>query len=466
MRVIATAALALLFSAGAHAQENLWTDGRPDAVIDPASPMTFDAFSRLAAEAADSVVSIETEAAGAMSRVPFLFGPQQGGPEVRLGAGSGFVMNRDGHVLTNNHVVEGAQRITVHFKNGEERAAEVVGRDPATDIALLRVDPDGLALKPVYFGDSDALEIGEWVVAIGNPLGLAHTVTSGIVSAKGRREVRPDGDLLYANFIQTDASINPGNSGGPLFNLRGEVIGINTAISARGQGIGFAIPINMARTIVKQLAANGLVSRSWIGIEIQEVTPALAQSFGLERPRGALVARVVPGGPGGEAGLREGDIITAFNGKRIERHDDLPWLASTAGIGRDVPMQVMRDRRQRTVTVNLGRMPGQGDEVAADRRSKKGSAGTVALGITVEPVPARAAQQLGINGGALVARVDPGSPAARGGLRRGDVLLEVGGKSVKSVRDAVRRLSRIEQGDVVRVLVQRGERRRFIAFER
>lgn len=349
--------VALLLLAGSAAAQKLWADGTRDPIVAADAPVTFDAFSRLAARTAPAVVSIETEVGleGFRAWHPFL--DPGDNDRYQLGAGSGFIIRGDGYILSNNHVVENAKSIKVHLQDGRIFEARMVGQDAATDLSLLKIDPAGETLPAVPLGDSDGLAIGEWVVAIGNPMGLSHTVTAGIVSAKGRREVRPDDRLRYADFIQTDASINPGNSGGPLFNLRGEVIGINTAINARAQGIGFAVPINMVKTVLPALRKGGRVERSWLGVQIREVTPELATNNGLDRPKGALVAAVVREGPADKAGLRAGDLIVKFGGTDIKRHDDLPWLASNAGVGENVTVDVLRDGSPVAMRIVLGRLP-------------------------------------------------------------------------------------------------------------
>lgn len=350
--------LLLTLAAAPALADPLWTEGTRKPIVAADAPVTFDAFSRLAARTAPAVVSIETEVGLAEFRGwhPFL---ERGGEgeSFQLGAGSGFIIRSDGLILSNNHVVENAKVIKVHLHDGRVFEAKLVGNDPATDLSLLKIEPGGAPLPIVPLGDSEKLQIGEWVVAIGNPMGLSHTVTAGIVSAKGRREVRPDDRLRYADFIQTDASINPGNSGGPLFNLRGEVIGINTAINARAQGIGFAVPINMVKTVLPALSSTGTVERSWLGVQIREVSPELAEVNGLDRPRGALVAAVVREGPADRAGLRAGDVILRFGGRDIDRHDDLPWLASNAGIGENVAVAVVRAGKPVEMRIVLGRLP-------------------------------------------------------------------------------------------------------------
>lgn len=461
----AIALLTLTLSASPALAEQFWTDGAMKAGIGRDTPVTFGAFARLAKMAGPAVVAIETETPG----VAHQWGMRAFGPDTRMGAGSGFVVRKDGYILSNNHVVEGAQVIKVRLLDGRQFEARVVGTDPATDVAVLKVDTQGRDLPVVPLGDSDGLDIGEWVVAIGNPMGLAHTVTAGIVSAKARREVRPDGRLRYADFIQTDASINPGNSGGPLFNTKGEVIGINTAINAKAQGIGFAIPINMVKTVMPALVREGRVSRSWLGVEIQEVTPDLARSFGLKKPHGALITNVVSRGPADGSGIREGDIIVAFDGRDIDRHDDLPWLASTAGIGRTVDVGVIREGRPRTLRVKLGALPGtnavpaRADRTNTENRAQRRS---TALGITVEPITPRLRQRLGVEGGALVVAVDPGSLAARSGLRPKDVVVRANGQNIAQPNDLVRVVEAVPGGKMVRLLVQREGGKAFIAFTR
>jgi serine protease Do len=278
------------------------------------------------------------------------------GKRMGQGVGTGFVISPDGYILTNEHVVGGSSRVQVKFPDDSELQAELVGTDPNTDLALIKVDPPG-PLPTLVLGDSDALEVGDWVIAIGSPLGLDHTVTAGIVSAKQRRGIAPGGRVaMYEDFIQTDASINPGNSGGPLLNVRGEVVGINSAVSTQGQGIGFAIPINMAKTLLPQLQTTGHVERSWLGISIGPVRPDYASKVGLADTRGALVADIVPGGPAEKAGLERGEIILAFDSKMIDKPDELRWLASVAGIGKKVNVLVHGPKGQRTVQVTLEKL--------------------------------------------------------------------------------------------------------------
>src|SRR3990167_818758 len=271
--------------------------------------------------------------------------------------GSGFIVSKDGYIITNNHVVEKATEIKVTIGDGKDYDAKVVGTDAKTDLALLKINPKD-DLLGVALGDSDKLQVGDWVIAIGNPFGLEHTVTAGIVSAKGR----VIGAGPYDNFIQTDASINPGNSGGPLFNLAGEVVGINTAIIASGQGIGFAIPINMAKDLLSQLEEKGKVTRGWLGVAVQDITPELAKSFNLPDEKGALISNVFPNSPAEKAGLKSGDIILSYNGKPIETAHALPILVAETPAKQTVPVDIWRNGRRQTVPVNVAEMGEKQDE--------------------------------------------------------------------------------------------------------
>lgn len=380
------------------------------------------------------------------------------------GIGTGFIINSRGHILTNSHVVENASQVMVQLHDGTTLAAEVVAIDPPTDIALLRIPTNGRNLPVATLGDSNSLRIGDWVVAIGNPFGLDYTVTTGIVSALERREINPEGRGGYHNYIQTDASINPGNSGGPLFNLRGEVVGINGAINTAGQGIGFAIPINMAKTLLPLMARDGVVRRSWMGVATQPVTRVLARSFGLTGdPRGALVSEVVDGGPAARAGIREGDVVLGFNGEDIDRSDDLPWVASTAGIGRRVPVVIWRGGRRQTITITLGTLPGTPARPPSTATRAPARAG---LGMTVGVAhPSLLSGVNGISGGVLVTAIDPDGQTARAGLRRGDVIVEVDGTDVTSPAAFQRQAATLSAGQVVRFRVIRDRRPLFVAFE-
>ena len=419
------------------AAERIWTEGPLLKGVRDDTPITFGAFSKLAAMTSPAVVSIETRV------------ERQGRSD--KGAGSGFIVRADGYIVSNNHVVEDAVSIQVHLANGTSLRAKVVGSDPATDLSVIKVDNGDTPLPVVPLGDSEKLLIGEWVVAIGNPLNLSHTVTTGIVSAKGRRQVKPDMRLRYRDFIQTDAMINPGNSGGPLFNMRGEVVGVNTAIHAKGQGIGFAIPINMAKAVLPMLVQEGRVARSWLGVNVEEVTAEQARSSGMARPRGALVNHVDDRGPARAAGLVPGDIIVVFDGHEIDRHDDLPWLASTAGIGRKVNVGVFRDGAAAALTVTLGE---QGKRAVADPEDER----RLVLGMRLTEE----------NHGIRVEAVKRGSVAARGGVRAGDLVVRHGNVPVRKPEELVTRLQAAEKAGQVQVklLIQRGAGSTFVVFSR
>lgn len=442
-------------------------------------------FSTLAAKVVPAVVSIQVEQTvkvtknrrstprGQYNGDPFEFFRQfGGGGEVprefeNHGLGSGFFISDEGLILTNNHVVEKADRIEVSYQlpDGSEKTltAKLVGAAPDFDVALIQTSENPRA--PVtYLGDSEKMRIGDWVMAVGSPFGLSHSVSVGIVSAKGRREIAPSGRQGVYDFIQTDASINPGNSGGPLVNMRGEVIGINSAINAAGQGIGFAIPINMVKDMLPQLKEKGKVARSWIGVRIQPLTDELAQSYGLPKNHGALVAEVTPKSPGAEAGLREGDVIIQFDGKKIQSSSDLPVFTSMAGVGRKVELKVWRDRSERTVFVKLGEFPADDSVVAGNEEANPD-----ALGMTIRDLTAEARSELQLSEkerGALVDDVEPGSVASRAGLRPGDVITGVDGKTVERARDVVNMVRVAKSGSVLRLQVLRGGGRSFVAIRK
>jgi serine protease Do len=369
------------------------------------------------------------------------------------GVGSGFVMNRDGYILTNNHVVEDAAQIKVKLANGKEYDGKVVGRDPKTDLALIKVEASS-DLQPLNLGNSDDLKVGSWVVAVGSPFGLEQTITAGIVSAKGR----VIGSGPYDNFIQTDASINPGNSGGPLINMKGEVVGINTAIIASGQGIGFAIPINMAKEIAPQLQEKGHVTRGWLGVSIQEVTPALAKSFDLKEKKGALVAQVVSGSPAEKAGIEQGDIIVEFDSKEVVDSKDLPRIVASTPVGKAVTIKLIRNGKALDRQVKVGEME---EKVEVTKAPSNKS-----LGISVQNLTPEIARGLGLkkDTGVVVTRVEPGSPAANAGIQTGDVVQEVNRKPVKNVEDFVQKVDTAKGQDNVLLLIQRGQSNLFAAL--
>uniref|UniRef100_UPI0026102A8C PDZ domain-containing protein n=1 Tax=Geobacter sp. TaxID=46610 RepID=UPI0026102A8C len=336
---------------------------------------------------------------------------------------------------------------------GREFKGEVKGADEKLDLALVKIEVKD-HLPVAQLGNSDEIKVGEWVMAIGNPFGLAQTVTAGIVSATGR----VIGSGPYDDFIQTDASINPGNSGGPLFDTDGRVIGINTAIVAGGQGIGFAIPINMAKEVIPQLEEKGKVVRGWLGVTIQPITPELARSFGLENEKGALIADVVKDGPAARAGLESGDVVLEFDGKKIREVNELPRIVAATPVGRTVKVKVLRDGKPREVGVTVGRLA-EGEEGGTKVAEEK-------LGMTVREVNPELAAKMGLKetGGVVVTAVEPGSAAEGAGVQPGDVIREIGGRPVATVADYDKAIRSYKKGDVIRFLLRRGDGNYFLAL--
>ena len=379
------------------------------------------------------------------------------GSQRQMGLGSGFIIDRNGTILTNYHVVDGAQKISVTLSDGKSYDAKVIGKDQKTDIAVIKIDA-GQDLPAVTLGDSDRLDVGEWVMAIGNPFGLDHTVTSGIVSAKGRQI----GAGPYDNFIQTDASINPGNSGGPLINLRGEVVGITTAIysqSGGNIGIGFAIPTNSIKEVLPQLKDKGRVVRGYLGTTVQKITPEIADSLGVKQQRGALVADVVRGSPAERAGIKTGDIITEFNSKEVKDSTELPGLVARVAPGTGTSIKVLRDGKEMTLAITVGEM--KDTEVAASGQQGE-------LGLAVQPVTPEVAQSLGLDRaeGLVITEVKPGSAADDAGLREGDLITQINRRPVKNLADYNREMAQSKKGQSVLLLVRRGDASVFLALKR
>jgi serine protease Do len=364
--------------------------------------------------------------------------------------GSGFIISADGYILTNYHVVTGADEIKVKLADGRTYAAELQGGDSKLDLALLKIDTGSEKLPVARLGNSESLKVGEWVMAIGNPFGLAQTVTVGIVSAKGR----VIGAGPYDDFIQTDASINPGNSGGPLFNVRGEVVGINTAIVAGGQGIGFAIPVDIARDVIAQLRETGQVVRGWLGVMVQALNEELAASFGLKEARGALVTEVTAGSPAEKAGILRGDVILSVNDRRVDELNDLPKQVAALPVGKRARITVFRDGKERQFEVTIARLS-DAEEVAEGRSAIEEKLG---MGLA-DPSP-ELQRHYGLENsrGALVETITPGSPAAAAGLQVGDLIIEANSRAVEDVA-AVRRVAAVlPTGAALRLLLQRGNR--------
>ena len=407
----------------------------------------------------NKVVSIQTELAApeVPEMLPF-FGqmPMQPGP--RVGQGSGFIVDPSGYVITNNHVVEGASVIKVGFENGDSYDAELVGSDPKIDIALLKIDANK-PLPAVKLGSSRNLKVGEWVVAIGNPFGLDYSVTAGIVSALGRNI----GAGPYDDFIQTDASINPGNSGGPLFNLRGEVVGVNTAIVRDGAGIGFAVPVDMVTDVLPQLRDNGYVVRGYIGTGIQDLDKDLAESFGLKKQEGVLIGSIADDGPAARAGLRPGDIVTEFDGKRVKTTQDLLLAVAATRPGVKARVAFIRDGKTLASTLTVAERPDSQRPRAVPVKNKP-KEGNARLGVHVRPVDQRVARamELRTTDGVVVEQVIPNTPAAKS-LRPGDVILEVDGKTVNASKDIDRIVAKAKKGEVLRLLVNRAGNTSFVA---
>jgi serine protease Do len=426
-----------------------------------------DAFVKVAEEVKPSVVNVSTTQKikhpmspfGPFRRSPhqgpddeenpfdFFFPEMPGGEIESKSLGSGVIIDAKGYILTNNHVVEKAEEIEVRLMDKSKYKATVVGRDPKTDIAVIKIDPKG-PLHAAKLGDSDLVRPGEWVMAIGNPFGLDLSVTVGVLSATGRQDI---GITTYENFLQTDASINPGNSGGPLCNLEGEVIGINTAIVASGQGIGFAIPVNMAREVSTQLTKEGKVTRGWLGIGIQELTEELASPFGVEEEKGVLVGNIMKDGPAQKAGIKTGDVIVELGGNKITGVRDLQRRVAAFKPGSTVKIKVMRDKKEKLFTVSIGEMPGETVAQAAEPKTKP------ALGLKVQDLTPEIAERLSLPQaeGVLVGSVEPNSPAARAGIRSGDVIDEVNRQRVKNVKDFKQLTGQLKKGEGILLHVMR-----------
>jgi serine protease Do len=373
--------------------------------------------------------------------------------------GSGFIISDDGYILTNNHVVKDAEEIIVRLEDRRELKAEVIGTDEQSDIALLKIKADHLPV--VKIGKSRDLKVGEWVLAIGSPFGFERSATAGIVSATGRALPREN----YVPFIQTDVAINPGNSGGPLFNLDGQVVGVNSQIYSRTggyMGLSFSIPIEVAMDVAGQLKENGKVSRGWLGVLIQDVTLDLAQSFGMSKPQGALVAKVLPDSPAAEADFQVGDIVVAFNGHDIERSSSLPPVVGSTPVGKKVPVKVVRGGRSQTLWVTLGELPGEDETVA--RAEESAITADNRLNINVTDLSEQQRKELEVEGGVLVESVGDGA-AADAGVRAGDVILRLDSQPVTKAADFKQQIEKLPAGKSVAILVQRRGGPLFLAMK-
>jgi serine protease Do len=370
--------------------------------------------------------------------------------------GSGFIISEDGYVLTNNHVVDGADTVIVRLNDRREFEADVIGTDPRSDVALLKIDAG--ALPVARLADTDAVEAGQWVVAIGSPFGFDYSVTAGIVSAVGR--ALPDES--YVPFIQTDVAINPGNSGGPLFNLDGEVVGINSQIFTRSggfMGLSFAIPTSLVMNVADQLRTDGVVRRGWLGVLIQEVNRDLALSFGLDKPMGALIAQASATGPAGKSGIQPGDIIVRFNGREVERSSALPPMVGLVQPGETVPVELVRDGRVMTLDVTIEELP-DAPEIASSRAQ---SSATTVAGMAVEQAPPEMLQELGLQSGVVVTDVSD-DPARAAGLRQGDVITQIGGAEIDGVRTLRDVIESLPRDRPIPVLVVRGGNSTFLTL--
>jgi len=421
-----------------------------------------DSFADLAAEQKPSVVNISTTQYAKVPALQMPFGHMPGSPfddffrgfldqmpkQERHALGTGFILSKKGYIVTNNHVVKDADEIVVTLSNGQEQEAKLIGTDPKLDLALLKIDSHGL--RAVKLGNSDKLRVGDWVVAIGNPFGLEQTVTAGIVSAKGR----VIGSGPYDDFIQTDAAINPGNSGGPLFNVDGELVGINTAIysqSGGNNGIGFAIPINLAKSVFKDLRENGHVQRARLGVRIQDVDKDTMKALGLKNRQGALVPQVEAGSAADKAGIQAGDVIVSVDGQVIHKAHDLPIKIARHQPGDKVLVEVIRNGKRKVIPVIVEEMP---DDMAAQKQQKTSLA---KHGILVQPLTKALAEQLRTRSdkGVVVKQVLQRSPAARAGIQRNDVIIRIDGHVIDSVRTFEKYAKNLSKGHALRVLLDR-----------
>jgi serine protease Do len=428
---------------------------------------TQQAFINLVKEVTPSVVNISTVSKKKMARPMLEFSPffdeffgnrMPRGPQFKRdkSLGSGFIINKDGYIVTNDHVVRDAESIQVKLSNDKVYNARVVGSDQKTDLAVIKIDPKEPLQTTAVLGDSDKLQVGQWAVAIGNPFGLDRTVTVGVISATGRSGM---GIETYEDFIQTDASINPGNSGGPLLNIHGEVIGINTAIVAAGQGIGFAIPVNMAKHVVSELMQKGKVSRGWLGVSIQPVTTALAESFGLKKATGALISDVMAGSPAARGGMKQGDVITRFDGKEVKDSKQLQLIVAETPANKGVKVELIREGKPLTISVTIG----NADNATTAANRPESVPVDNWLGLTVEELPQN---QRGKGGsGVLVTDVEQGSSAAEGGIRPGDVIQAINQRRVLNLSEYNLAMQQAEQRGAVAFLVRRGNMSLYFAFD-
>lgn len=434
------------------------------------------AFSEIASSLSPSVVNISTTKVMKRELAPLLEDPfseffspfrdfKMPKKWKEQSLGSGVIVSSDGYIITNNHVIEQADEIRVTLFDKRSFKAKVIGADNKTDVAVVKIDADNL--YAVQWGDSDKLQVGEFVLAIGNPYGLSHTITMGIISAVGRANV---GIADYEDFIQTDAAINPGNSGGPLVNTKGEVIGINTAIFSKSggyQGIGFAVPSNMARLVMNQLIQKGKVTRGWLGVTIQEITPELSQKFGLKTAKGALIGDVAKGSPAEKSGLRRGDIILEFNGKKVDDVGNLRNMVAQSKVGIQIPITILRSGKEYAINVTTSELPKEVSEATPGNVPQE-NAFEGLTGLNVIELTREISRQLGLTRdekGVVVVRVDPGSSVEDAGLRKGDVIQEIDRKKVARLEDYTRIAANVRSGDTVLMFINRGGKKFYVTIK-
>jgi serine protease Do len=442
-------------------------DAHTASAIIPAAPAS---FADLVEKLSPSVVNISTtqtvkQGGGSSGNIPFrffgndeffqrFFGEMPERDIKQKSLGSGFIISPDGYIFTNHHVVAKADRIKVKLASGNEYDAEIKGKDANTDLALIKINA-GENLPAINLGDSDKLRVGDWVFAIGNPFGLEHTVTAGIVSAKGRAI----GSGPYDNFIQTDASINPGNSGGPLFNLNGEVVGINTAIVAQAQGIGFSVPVNIAKSILNDLKTKGSVTRGWLGVSIQDITPDISANLKLKDRKGALVGQVFEGDPADKAGIKTGDIIVAIDNRPVQDTHELLRVVASLPVGKKVDVKVFRDGVEKSLAL-----------VVAERKEKRDiarSGGTIdQLGMTVQEITPEIARHFGLSksGGVIITDVKQGSPADEGGVKSQDIILQINRIKINSIKDFTGEIERTGKDETLMLLIKREDSSMFLTI--
>ena len=494
-KILLSIALAML-SVTSHvkADEKFWTEGseKPQARVNTdLKAMSPKAYVNVSEKVDESVVNISTTQTIKGIQSPFGFQMEQGeqddqnpqgpfgqffGPDFfnqffgnrrapkaqkQASLGSGFILSKEGFIVTNNHVVAQADEITITFFDETEAKAKLIGRDPKTDVALLKVEHMPEKINPVILGDSDSMKVGEIVIAIGNPFGLSHSVTQGIISAKERAI----GIGPYDTFIQTDASINPGNSGGPLLNLFGEVIGINTAIQANGQGIGFALPINLAKTVLVKLKKDGKVVRGQLGVQIQKLTDDHVKALKLNSKEGALVAQVMEKSPAEKAGIKPGDVIISFDGKKIKSWHQLPLIVGDTPVGKSVKVEIIRNGSAKTLSAEVTEQKEEDQELPTDAKEEPKED---LLGLTIQNLTPQIVNSLGLTKtqkGVVVTGVNPDSVAATKGVHEGDVIVELNRHNITNVQSYSQIVKDIKKGSSVLLLIVRKQGTLFIAFE-